>query len=251
MEKQMSSDPVCAALYRSLVYRFLALSLNYPSAGRAADIRRIGGVVLEDSKGFLPDELRVRLCEELAGLTEESLIYKYDQCFGHAVRGPIPIYEAEYGTEQDVFQQSQEIADIAAFYAAAGLKRRSDVRERADHLGLELELGQVLTRRLGHGIEAAHKELQERSEEMLKMFLRDHLARKGLSVFKRMARDGDFFGAIGDLGQAFLTSECAHYGIVPEPPTLTLRPAMVGMDEELRCGVGAAAAAPRPPELEV
>ncbi len=53
------------------------------------------------------------------------LMASYRALFGHAVRGPIPPYETEYGNEA-LFQQPQEMGDLMGFYRAFGLTVKVD-----------------------------------------------------------------------------------------------------------------------------
>lgn len=247
----LETDAVAVDLARSLVYRFLATCLNPPSTAVLDDLRAMAKGIQHACQGVAPEQEFSAIGQALEAMTVDAMRTESDLLFGHAVRGPVPLYEAEYGTERDVFQQSQEIADVAAFYAAAGLRRRESLKERSDHLRLELELGQVLARRQAHAGEMQDDANLASVTAVLTKFLSDHLGRKGSSIFKKMSFEPGFFGCVGMLGHAFLAAELERLGVPIEPECLTLRPSMLDQDEELRCGGGAALVAPRGDAMEV
>ena len=68
-----------------------------------------------------------------------ALIEGHDAVFGLLSSSICPVYESEYCPQRDATFRSQNIADVAGFYAAFGLNPSGDVRGRHDHLAMELE----------------------------------------------------------------------------------------------------------------
>ena len=95
---------------------------------------------------------------------------------GHAVRGPCPPYEIEYGPEH-FFGKSRRLGDVAAFYRAFGVEVSRLAREREDHVAIEAEFLSFLClkRALAEGDGAAERAEVCRDAERL--FLEEHVGR--------------------------------------------------------------------------
>ena len=191
--------------------------------------------VLEGDAGRLRDALRS--ARSHAGRTIRSIREDYERIHGHTLRGRVCPYETEYG-ERDLFQQSQELADLAGTYRAFGLEH-DPAGLRVDHLACEVEFYEFLAQKEAHAIETQDQEMLEVTQEAAGDFLRDHLARFGrafaLSLSK--ADEQGFYGWIGDFLLAFVLGECERQGVPAGPEMLALRP-----DDEdgvpMACGSG-------------
>ena len=218
------------ALCRSILYEALALGFRPPTPetldrliapetnGALASAAR-----LLDSGKQSPLEARVR---ELAGTgpTLENLEDTYIRLFGHSLRGIVSLYGTEYG-RGGLFQQPQELADLSGFLRAFGLVQREEARERIDHVSSECEFLLFLARKEAYAQESSDREMSDVTNKATRSFLKDHLARSGPALGRRLAGEdpGGFFGSLGNFLDAFLRSECERFGIAPGSTTLPLR----------------------------
>lgn len=221
-----------AALARAVVWRLLALGFAPPGA---------------ELRTALNDETqRLALTGALAelglsfrrGPDEGDLEARFTELFGHTVRAAVCAYETEYGGGQ-VFQQAQEMADLRGWYAAFGLERRPEVRERPDHVAVECEFAGFLCRKEAYVLASEDRGQSELIHEAYRRFLRDHLARFGMALAARLEgadRDG-FYGRLAWLCREFLVVECRRLDVQPGPRALPLRPNTED-DVPAACGAG-------------
>ncbi len=93
-----------------------------------------------------------------------------------------PPYETQYGAG-NIFAQSQELADVAAFYRACGLAVRSG--ERPDHLALELEFMGFLALKEAYALLADRSDQAREVRRMARTFFSEHLGRWAESFLDR------------------------------------------------------------------
>ena len=155
----------------------------------------------------------------------------HSRLFGHS-RGLVCPFETEYGPE-GAFRHPQELADIAGYYLAFGLRPAEAQDERVDHAACECEFMGFLARKEAFALEAlalwgADPEAEERLDTIrvaTRSFLREHLGRFGrafASLLMKEDADG-FHGALGAVLFRFLGTECHRIGLPPGPATLALR----------------------------
>ena len=123
---------------------------------------------------------------KMAGVEERSLpslIAAYQRLFGHTARGAVSPYETEYGNES-LFQQPQEMGDLAGFYRAFGLRLNVAERERLDHISCECEFMLFLALKEAYALEHADTAMGEETSKAVRLFLRDHLGRFGPTFAK-------------------------------------------------------------------
>jgi TorA maturation chaperone TorD len=163
--------------------------------------------------------------------------------FGHS-RGLVCPFETEYGAD-GVFRQPHELADIAGYYLAFGLRPSEGTDERVDHAACECEFMDFLARKEAFvlGSWCAGSEEPESLERLgtiagaARGFLREHLGRFGrafASLLMKEDPDG-FHGALGAVLFRFLGQECQRFGLPAGPATLELRPP-VADDTPMACG---------------
>ncbi len=182
----------------------------------------------------LAEPVRRALCAAEQSKREERESARI-RAFGFTLRGTVPPYELEYG-RSDVFQMSQELADLAGFYRAFGMEMDPESNERADHIAAELEYMLLLSAHQTQAEEEAEHEGLEHlavSQDAQRKFLRDHLGRWGIGFGRRMAafEAGGFLGECGTLLAEFLASDCRALGVAHGPQHLELRE--TGSAEEL------------------
>ncbi|RMG99376.1 MAG: hypothetical protein D6706_05590 [Chloroflexi bacterium] len=153
------------AIRRAQIYGFLAEAFLYPHDNWSEDLDLVREIV--QSLGWLDVQL------QLTGLALDELQIAYQKTFG--LSGSLS-YETEYGLPHE-YQQSQELADIAGFYRAFGFNLGGTVRERPDHVAVEMEFMHVLAMKEAYALDNENSEHMEICTEAQAKFLKDHLGR--------------------------------------------------------------------------
>ncbi len=232
------------ALARSVVYRAMATAFQRPSGLTletlgSSDARRTvrdaaalldGGRV--DTPPLTPAVGQLaRACEQarLADLVDE-----HDRLFGHTARGVVCPFETEYGSSAP-FQQPQTLADIAGFYRAFGLRTRSAINERVDHIGCECDIEMFLALKEAYVMEALGSEdgterdidteTLEETRKASALFLRDHIGRFGRAFANALMKESPdrFHGCAARVLYRLLDLDCARLNVPVGPLTLELR----------------------------
>ncbi len=203
------------AIRRAQVYQFLAAAFLHPDENWTEDLGALAEIGHEfgvANPGFSTWD---------AGL--DALQHEHRRVFGLA--GTL-CYETEYGLPHE-FQQSQELADIAGFYNAFGFTVGGNVRERPDHLAVELEFMYVLALKEAYASQRGTAEQVEIGVEAQRTFLRDHLGR-WIELFaealRRTAIEGPYT-ALARFAQDFVQADARRLGVRLDQPTLaTIKP---------------------------
>jgi putative dimethyl sulfoxide reductase chaperone len=216
---------------RAALYSALAVGFHTPGQeviGRllspeGVDVLACAAAVVDDQNNLASRVLK------LAAVKESSLwllVASYQRLFGHTAHGVVSPYETEYGNEA-LFQQPQEMGDLAGFYRAFGLRLNTAEHERLDHISCECEFMLFLVLKEAYALEHNDTVMLQETRRASRLFLRDHLGRFGLTFARKLAREdqGGFYGALGDLCFAFLGCECERVGVTAGPVDLGLRPA--------------------------
>lgn len=188
---------------RAQVYSFLAGAFLYPQENWTTDAPLLAEIVAG---------LEMGLTGPFVAQTELSALQTaYRRTFG--LTGSL-CYETEYGLPHE-FRQSQELADLSGFYRAFGFEVGGAVRERPDHLAVELEFMQVLALKEAYAMEQGLTEQTEICQEAQRQFLRDHLGR-WLGLFAHSlalnAPEGAYL-ALGRFAVAFVKADAARLGV--------------------------------------
>jgi TorA maturation chaperone TorD len=241
------------AYARALVYRWLARAFSYPKPGVAEDLRDglPPAAALEAWGGRAP-----ALREAMAGaraalgtLGDAELESEHIRVFGHSVSPEWPPHETRYGSSH-TFQESQDLADVAAFYEAFGLRVRTGVGERVDHVALELEFMHFLAVKQLVALERGETAGAVTTLEASRAFFRDHIGRWGpvfAGLLTRKAPStttqalGNVLGAVLEAEAELL--EVTPGAVSPEPVLLPREPEAHGEgdseeEEETPCGTG-------------
>src|SRR3989304_1591854 len=128
------------ALCRATIYGALALGLRPPTDETVARLVAVEGAtalaeaaaVLDANGASSLGSTALRLCADK--VSPDTLLYSHRRLFGHTAGGTAPPYETEYGAEA-LFQQPQELGDLAGFYLAFGLTLNQAEPERAGPVG--------------------------------------------------------------------------------------------------------------------
>jgi len=219
------------ALCRSALWEALALGFRPPTGETIARLAAPdGAAALAEAAAALDVAEGSDLASRVRALaidpvpTAAALADAHWRLFGHTARGQVPPYETEYG-EDSLFEPPREMSDLSAFFRAFGLVLRPGAGERPDHLACECEFLLVLARKEAYALEVGDAEMVDETRRATRVFLRDHLGRWAPGFGAKLAREdpGGFHGALGTLGAAFVTAECARVGVPAGPDLLRLR----------------------------
>lgn len=228
------SDDGRLALARGVIARLLGIALAPPGDATLEELfsqraRRVlaRAALIMDGGEAGPVGAAAKELASLPAPSLQELRRVHLRIFGHTPRGKVCPYETEYGREE-IFQQAHELADIAGFYRAFGLKPAPEDGERPDHIACELEFLAFLSLKEAYAIEKADEEMLEITKAAAKKFLRDHAGAFGRAFAAALEREdpGGPYGASARLCAAFLTTWCAQAGVPAGPEYLSLRPEM-------------------------
>jgi len=153
-----------------------------------------------------------------------ALAAQFARLFGHTACAAVPAYETEYQLDGP-FLQPQQLADVAGFYRAFGLRSAPAVHERVDHISCQCEFMGFLGRKEAFAIEHDDAAMLAATRSAQRQFLRDHLGRFAPAFAARVQRQdpGGFFGGLAELLLAYVRAECEAFGVRCGPELLELR----------------------------
>ncbi len=228
------------ALNRSVIYELVSSAFLYPAPGTLEFlIDKANRVDLAASEMDSPElsEAVSELAASLAKIDEEALVHEYVSVFGHSMSSECSLYEEEYANSE-IFQKSGSLADLKGFYAAFGVKPDPELKDRLDHVGVELEFMHLLTYKEayaqfhGHGSDkvAVCREAQEN-------FLTNHLAPLVKALVRRLSKrtGGEgFYSSLGQVLELQIDREMDLLGLELPTPSPTRPTGSREIDEE--CG---------------
>lgn len=225
------------ALVRSRVYSFLSPLFLYPDEEVFSDLNWEG---TKDAVALLgnSDGLKEAI-ESLRGCLRDpvDLQPEYVRVFGHTISAECPPYETQYGGAH-VFQQTQNLGDIAGFYRAFGLEISDQVKERLDHVATELEFMAFLAFKQAYALTSGSEDKAEVCREAQRKFLNDHLCPWVPLFTKRLEAKGGFYQKLALLTEMFLALEVEAFGGKPLLVVESLTPTPLEPDENcFSCGV--------------
>lgn len=210
-------------LARSALYELLSAAFLYPEKGRAAALA--GGVPRLQAAclalGWQPlAEALAELERRLAGLDDLDLERQYIAVFGHTISGDCPPYETEYDNAH-VFQKSQTLAGLGAYCQAFGVQVNPKIKERPDHISVELGLMNLLA------LKEAYAELQHHGDDKAlicrqaqEAFLSQHLAHWIRAFIRRLGQrsgNGSLYASVGQVLSLHMEQELARFRLVDTP----------------------------------
>ena len=187
---------------RAQVYGFLSLAFLYPEENWTEDVPFIREG-LRDLNGTDP-------VLEVKPLELAELQRAYRQAFG--LTGPL-CYETEFGLPHE-FRQSQELADLSGFYRAFGFTFGGAVRERPDHLAIELEFMHVLALKSCLAATEGDPAHAEICLEAQRNFLGDHLGLWADPFAKIVAQhaEGGPYPGLAQFAAAYIQADTDRLG---------------------------------------
>lgn len=196
------------SLARSSVYRLLSQAFAHPMRQGVEQLRKEDLSLALASAGPLAEDVRSALRETEAAFDRasfEELEAAFRGVFSHVHSVDCPPYETDYSAQQ-IWRQSQELADLAGFYRAFGMQ---EVGDRPDHISVELEYMHLVTYKAAWALLREETERAELCLRAQERFLGDHLLRWAPGFAARVvsvALDGPY-AAAGRLLGAQLRSE--------------------------------------------
>lgn len=195
-----------SAIRRAQIYGFLSEAFLYPRENWTEDAPLVTRILSD--LDFCQSKLSIQ------PVILPNLQTAYRHAFG--VTGSL-CYETEYGLPHE-FRQSQEMADLSGFYRAFGFTVGGTIRERPDHLAVELEFMHVLALKEAY---AANQDMSEQFEvcvEAQSKFLQEHLGR-WIDLFAQSlllnAGDG-VYPALARFAANYIKADAARLGVQPE-----------------------------------
>ncbi len=231
MAQTTTNTRSAAASERSRIYSLLATALAYPTD---AGIDGIVTAIAEGASGY-PPALRP-LLEELAATVPDDLEFlgrSHQRLFPQVESRETPGYETAYrGSE--IFNQTAVMADIAGFYRAFGLEVGGSLRERPDHVTVELEYLAFLCFKEALSTEGGEIDQADVCADAERTFLADHLGDWGPELGRRLElhSDHEFFGVVGKLLDRWINLRLDDLGVEPNASAGALFPSHgLGTDE--------------------
>jgi len=219
MSTKVSKRPAMrTALARAQAYALLARAFGRPDAWYEADVAEgCFGDALAEALAALGHEELADAAAAISGVPEAPLTDEFVRLFNPSMHGNCPPYETEY-TAAHVFMRAQQLADVAGFFRAFGLRVATGFRERPDHIATELEFMQVLTLKEARALarrERAHAGICRRAQAR---FLQEHLGRWLEPYCQKLAALGGdgFYARVAGLARDFVAREAAELGVQPQ-----------------------------------
>lgn len=204
------------AFRRAQAYNFLAQAFLYPQDNWTEDAPLVAHILNEiDPQSVWNLEFEREACDL------ELLQAEHRRVFGLAGS---QCYETEIGSPHE-YRQSQEMADLAGFYRAFGFDVGGAVRERHDHLAVELEFMYVLALKESYAATLERENNPEHFEisvDAQKKFLSDHLG-KWMELFAKslahFAETGPYV-VLAQFADEWIKADARRLGITLESRAL-------------------------------
>ena len=232
-QDDVASQDIAIGMARQSLYRFTALALLDPAAGRWRQLNELrdgplltgAALLLRDEPGCDADTLGPgeqpisaldpnTVFRRLPGCSE-ALNEEYESTFGLLVSNACPPYETDYINSKFTFQRSNTLGDIAGFYRAFGLAPSTQFPERPDHIVMELEFMAFL---IGHQRRAEQEHAPDRiavCRAAQARFLSEHLAWWTPAFARLLTRENPagFYEAVGLFLAALVPAERSLLGV--------------------------------------
>ena len=217
MTVSMAADPN-AALAEGLTYAYLSEALRTHSEASWADLRDVRGPALARVE---PDHAALgRAISELVDAIARTPLADAQvarrRLFPPVETPDCPTYESAYRGRDD-WGQADIMADVAGFYRAHGLRDGAPLRERPDHIGVELEFMSIVARKEADALVRGDVDQATVCRETGDVFLRDHLGCWGAAFGQRVERlaTHPYLRATGELLTTWLEAELTARAIEP------------------------------------
>ncbi len=218
------SESVEDLLAASQIYQFLSTCLLEPNKEALEVLNNVE--YMSEVKSCISTsgnsemlEVFELLKKSLEGNDVENLDWGYRATFGAAtVAMDCPPYEMYYSGSQ-IWQQTQDLADISGMYKAYGIEMEEDsTTSRWDHVAVQLEFLHFMTYKLAYAIENHSEEEQESCISGKKKFLYAHIGRwiKAFSTSVVKKTPEDFYRQAATLASLFIHIEMVKLSVDAE-----------------------------------
>jgi DMSO reductase family type II enzyme chaperone len=207
---------VAGALARGALYRLLGEAFAYPRAWRFQEMAHVAEMTAVAPT--TPEPLRPPLARFAAAARDAdpaAVAAEYVFLFDRQVR--CPPYEGAYGAARGLAGKGAQLADVAGFYAAFGLRPAEAQADMEDHVAAELEFMSALAVKEAWALGEHDGDGLEVTRAAEVAFLRDHLG-AWASAFARAVQSVTplpFYVAAADVLAAWVEADGAALGIEP------------------------------------
>jgi DMSO reductase family type II enzyme chaperone len=210
-------------LARSALYQLLSQALSYPSPETMEALQQTDLPQAQQAAPHLPAQvapLLAALGEFLRDTDAAQLQTEHRRVFSHIMSADCPPCETLY-TAHHVFQETQDLSDIAGFFRAFGLEMAD--KERLDHISVELEFMHFLTYKEAYALTRHGPAKARLCREAQRKFMQEHLGRWALRFAERLGwkAGGGYFGCVASLTEAFLSAEIGFLRARPEDVSIS------------------------------
>jgi TorA maturation chaperone TorD len=209
------------AMLRSAAYDILSQAFLYPAEDTAGALARKMENLAAGAR-VLPWPAVAAAATAAAGglrrVDADGMRDAFLAIFGHTVPADCPPYGAEYG-QAHIFQKSQAMADVAAFYQAFGVRPNVGLKDRPDHLSVEMAFMHLLALKEAYALsEGGGAEAAAVCRQGQEAFLARQLA-PWTKVFaaratRKAGPDNPYLLLLGFL-DAFMDEEFAAFHLTP------------------------------------
>lgn len=220
---------------RFTMYSLLATGFAFPTHDQLDLLR---SRLLPAARSLaLPGELGGALDEVAAALPADisEARRRHADLFPPIASQDAPGYETGYRGE-GIFQQSALMADVAGFYRAHGLRAGGRIRERVDHITVELEFMAFVAKKEALAIQEGDREHSEVCRDTSELFLRDHIG-CWAPAFGRRANavaSSRWLRSLGALLTLWIDDEMTAMGV--SPSEVAEEPVPVEPPDDGSCG---------------
>jgi TorA maturation chaperone TorD len=207
---------VAGALARGAIYRLLGEAFAYPRAWRFQEMAHVAGMAA--AAPTTPEPVRPPLAcfaDAARDADPAAVAAEYVFLFDRQVR--CPPYEGAYGAARGLAGKGAQLADVAGFYAAFGLRPAGDQADMEDHVAAELEFMSALAIKEAWALGEPDAGALEVTRAAEAAFVRDHLG-AWAGAFAREVQSATplrFYVAAADVLAAWVEAECAVLGVEP------------------------------------
>lgn len=207
-----------------MVYSILAQAVSAPSEALCRAVEEgefcallnyaMAGTPLSHRREIRPDLLDKFAADPAKGSFAELILIEYTRLFSSSLH--CPQYEGDC-LARSPDSVAHVIASVVNMYSTFGVKLANDVRERPDHIAVELDFMNFLATKEAHACNKGQKANARLCRRAQTRFFGDHLSRWGSAFASNL---GDvtslkFYDGVCELLEAFLLAEAKYLKVEP------------------------------------